>query len=45
MKNLSKIRKRIEQLKIEIVHSAYYDGWTLKGMKKELKELESLLAK
>ena len=34
------IKKRIEYLKMELAHHGYHDGWTLKGMKEELKLLE-----
>lgn len=27
-------------LKIELVMKNYYDGWTIKGMRKKLKEIE-----
>ena len=27
-------------LKIELVMENYYDGWTIKGMRKKLKEIE-----
>lgn len=32
---IERLEKRISQLKSEIVMGNYYDGWTLKGMKKE----------
>ena len=31
---------RIEYLKSEIAHGNYHDGWTLEGLKEQLKELE-----
>ena len=34
------IKKRIGYLKMELAHHRYHDGWTLKGMKEELKSLE-----
>ena len=34
-----KIFKRLRVLEQEIVMGSYYDGWTLKGLKKEYKEL------
>tara|TARA_Y100000004_G_C8591593_1_gene276690 strand:+ start:295 stop:447 length:153 start_codon:yes stop_codon:yes gene_type:complete len=35
-----KMEERIKYLKTEIAHGAYWDGFALQGMKKELKELE-----
>lgn len=37
------IRKRIDQLTMEISHGRYYDGWTLDGMKQEKEKLSNLL--
>jgi len=37
------IEKRIKQLKTEITMGNYYDGWTLKGVKKELTILKDKL--
>ena len=37
--NKFEIKNRINYLKTELVHHGYHDGWTIKGMKKELKEL------
>ena len=36
---IEKIKKRISWLKTEIAMGEYYDGWTLSGLKKELKNL------
>ena len=32
--------KRIEYLKVEIAAGARHDGWTLEGLKKDLKKLK-----
>ena len=45
MSEEEKIKKRIEFLKVEIAMGAYLDGWTLAGLKKELKNLEEKLIK
>jgi hypothetical protein len=37
------IEERIEYLKMEIAHSKHHDGYTLKGMKEEIKWLEEQL--
>ena len=37
------IKERIEYLKIELIHHGHHDGWTLIGMKEELKWLEEQL--
>jgi hypothetical protein len=37
--NIERIKKRINWLKTQIAMSAYYDGWTLNGFRKELSEL------
>ena len=37
--NKFEIKNRINYLKTEVVYHGYHDGWTIKGMKKELKEL------
>jgi len=37
------MKDRIKYLKMEIAHSGYHDGWTLKGMKEELRWLEEEL--
>jgi hypothetical protein len=42
---LEEIKKRIEYLKTEIAHGGYWDGFALKGMKKELKNLKKILDK
>ena len=34
-----KIKERKKYLEMEIAHGRYWDGWSLEGMKKELKEL------
>ena len=31
--------KRIAYLKMELAHDGFHDGWSLAGMKKELKNL------
>ena len=36
---LKNIKKRINHLQSEIAAGEKHDGWTLKGLKKELKEL------
>ena len=38
-KRIEEIKKRISWLKTEITMGDYYDGWTLSGLKKELKNL------
>lgn len=38
-KRIEQIKERISFLKTEIAMDAYYDGWTLAGLKKELKGL------
>ena len=40
---LKKMKKRIEQLKTEIAHEGFWDGYALEGMKEELSELETKL--
>ena len=45
MSEKEKIKKRIEFLKTEIVMEGYLDGWTLAGLKKELKTLEEKLTR
>ena len=40
---LEKIKKRINHLRSEIAAENRHDGWTLKGLKKELKELKEKL--
>ena len=42
---INEVIKRIKYLKSELAHEGYHDGWTLEGMKKELKELEEFLQK
>ncbi len=42
---IAKIEKRISQLNMEIGHGQYYDGWTLKGMKKEVVILKDKLTR
>ena len=34
------IKDRINYLKTELAHEGYHDGWVLKGMREELKQLE-----
>ena len=38
-----KIIERISYLKMELAHHGFHDGWVLKGMREELKELEDKL--
>jgi hypothetical protein len=40
-----KILKRIQYLEMELIHEGYLDGWTIRGYKKELKELKEKLKK
>ena len=40
---MSKIKERINYLKMELAHEKYHDGWVIKDMKDELKELENKL--
>ena len=37
------IKDRIKYLKMELAHSHYHDGWTVKGMKEEKEWLEKEL--
>tara|TARA_Y100001963_G_scaffold144887_1_gene217663 strand:+ start:563 stop:859 length:297 start_codon:yes stop_codon:yes gene_type:complete len=37
--------RRVDYLKTELGHENYHDGWTIKGMKEELKWLELELDK
>lgn len=39
------IEERLRVLKEEIVMGGYYDGWTLKGLKKEYEEKKKILDK
>jgi len=39
LNTIDEIEIRIKQLSIEITMGNYYDGWTLNGMKKEIKIL------
>ena len=39
------IIERLRVLKEEIIMGAYYDGWTLKGLKKEYEHKKILLSK
>lgn len=46
MENNKKIiQERVRVLKQEIAMGDYYDGWTLRGLKKELKRKLAELAK
>lgn len=38
-KRIEQIKERISFLKTEIAMGSYYDGWTLSGLKNELKRL------
>ena len=40
---LRNVKKRIKHLESEIAAGDKHDGWTLKGLKKELKELKEKL--
>jgi hypothetical protein len=40
---MTKLKKRIEFLKIQIAHANRLDGWVLKGHKEELIRLEKKL--
>lgn len=39
-----KLQERLRILKQEITMGAYYDGWTLKGLKEEYHQKKALLA-
>jgi len=39
----NKIRNRVKQLNLEIIHEEYYDGWTLDGLIKEKEKLSKLI--
>jgi hypothetical protein len=39
----NKIRNRVKQLNVEIIHGEYYDGWTLDGLIKEKEKLSKLI--
>jgi len=41
--NKKQIEERIDYLKMELVHSGFWDGWCIQGMKKELAELKKHL--
>ena len=43
LRTKEEIEKRIAQLSTEITMGNYYDGWTLKGMKKEITILRDKL--
>jgi len=43
MTKKQKIKKRISYLRSEVAHAGRLDGWTLRSLQKELKELESTL--
>lgn len=38
-----KLQERLRILKQEIVMGAYYDGWTLKGLKEEYRQKKARL--
>lgn len=38
-----KLKERLRVLEQEITMGSYYDGWTLKGLKKEYEEKKALL--
>ena len=42
-KSLKTIKDRIKYIKKELIHENYWDGFTVKGFKDELKELEKKL--
>tara|TARA_R100000005_G_C4979235_1_gene189499 strand:- start:1114 stop:1284 length:171 start_codon:yes stop_codon:yes gene_type:complete len=39
MSRIKQIEKRLDYLKVEVVHADRLDGWTLKGHKDEIKRL------
>lgn len=39
----SKTLKRINYLRVQLIHEAYLDGWTLNGFKREIVEKEFML--
>lgn len=43
LRTKEEIQKRIDQLRTEITMGNYYDGWTLKGLKRELTILRNKL--
>ena len=43
--NKKHIEERIDYLKIELAHSGFWDGWSIKGMKKELTKLKKDLTR
>jgi hypothetical protein len=43
MNTKESLKKRLKVLEQEIVMGAYYDGWTLKGIKEEYKTKRDLL--
>lgn len=43
--NKEEIKERLRVLREEIAMGSYYDGWTLKGLKKEYNQKKALLAK
>jgi|TARA_R110000824_G_scaffold320832_1_gene507795 hypothetical protein len=40
---VDKVIERIEYLRTEIAHDGFWDGWSLKGMRDELSDLETKL--
>lgn len=43
MEDISKIESRLFQIKIELVHEDYLDGWDIKRLKEEKEILENKL--
>ena len=44
MSTKEKLQERLRILEQEIAMCAYYDGWTLKGLKEEYHQKKTLLA-
>ena len=37
------VQERIKYLKMELAHRGFWDGWCIKGMERELKEMQKKL--
>ena len=37
------VQERIKYLEMELAHRGFWDGWCIKGMEKELKEIQKKL--
>ena len=37
------VQERIKYLEMELAHRGFWDGWCIKGMEKELKEMQKKL--